>query len=153
MIKKQILEDLNTALKNKNKESINTIRLILAAIKDKEILIRSNKEINEITDEIIFSILKNMIKQRNESIEMYKKGNRPELVKKENGEISIIEKYLPVQLSSDEIEKICDEVIKNLNANTMSDMGKVMNALKNHKLSPQIDVAKASSYVKVVLNN
>ena len=153
MIKKQILEDLNIAVKNKNKESINAIRLILSAIKDKEILIRSDKKIKEITDEMIFNILKNMIKQRNESIEMYKKGNRPELVDKENHEINVIQKYLPAQLSNNDMEKLCNNLIKELNANEMSDMGKVMNALKNHKLSSQIDIAKASSYVKVILNN
>tara|TARA_B100000029_G_scaffold430972_1_gene442286 strand:- start:15835 stop:16296 length:462 start_codon:yes stop_codon:yes gene_type:complete len=153
MIKKQILEDLNIAIKNKNKESISTIRLMLSAIKDKEILIRSDKKIKEITEEMIFNIFKNMIKQRNESVEMYKKGNRPELVDKENNEISIIKKYLPDQLSNNDMEKICNELIEELNANAMSDMGKVMNALKKHKLSSQIDIAKASSYVKVVLNN
>ena len=153
MIKKQILEDLNIAIKNKNKESISTIRLMLSAIKDKEILIRSDKKIKEITEEMIFNIFKNMIKQRNESVEMYKKGNRPELVDKENNEISIIKKYLPDQLSNNDMEKICNELIEELNANAMSDMGKVMNALKKHKLSSQIDIAKASSYVKVILNN
>ncbi len=153
MIKKQILEDLNIAIKNKNKESISTIRLMLSAIKDKEILIRSDKKIKEITEEMIFNIFKNMIKQRNESVEMYKKGNRPELVDKENNEISVIKKYLPDQLSNNDMEKICNELIEELNANAMSDMGKVMNALKKHKLSSQIDIAKASSYVKVVLNN
>ena len=85
MLKKQLTDDLVTAIKNKDKESINTIRLILAAIKNKEIALRSEDKNKEITDEIIFSILKNMIKQRNESIDLYKKGNRPELMDKEIG--------------------------------------------------------------------
>ena len=153
MLKKQLTDDLVTATKNKDKESINAIRLILAAIKDKEIALRSEDKNKEISEEIIFNILKNMIKQRNESIEMYKKGNRPELVDKENHEINVIQKYLPAQLSNNDMEKLCNNLIKELNANEMSDMGKVMNALKNHKLSSQIDIAKASSYVKVILNN
>ena len=82
MLKKQLTEYLVTAIKNKDKESMNAIRLILAAIKDKEIALRSEDENKEISEKVIFSILKNMVKQRNESINLYKKGNRPELVNK-----------------------------------------------------------------------
>ena len=83
MLKKQLTDGLITAIKNKDKESINAIRLILAAIKDKEIAIRSEDKNNEVSEEIIFNILKNMVKQRNESIDLYTKGNRPELADKE----------------------------------------------------------------------
>ena len=82
MLKKQLTEYLVTAIKNKDKESMNAIRLILAAIKDKEIALRSEDKNKEISEKIIFSILKNMVKQRNESINLYKKGNRSKLVNK-----------------------------------------------------------------------
>ena len=153
MLKKQLTENLIAAVKKKDKESINTIRLILAAIKDKEIAIRSEGKKEEISQEIIFSILKNMIKQRNESIDLYKKGNRQELVDKEKKEIDIIQRFLPKQLDENVIKDICKEIIEKLNAKNMSDMGKVMAEIKKHKSSSQIDMANASSYVKVVLNS
>ena len=151
MLKKQLTDDLVTAVKNKDKESINTIRLILAAIKNKEIALRSEDKNKEIIDEIIFSILKNMIKQRNESIDLYKNGNRPELVDKEKKEIDIIQKFLPKQLDDNFVKDICKEIIQKLNAKNMSDMGKVMAEIKKHKSSSQIDMAKASSCVKIIL--
>tara|TARA_B110000014_G_C19771245_1_gene401338 strand:+ start:123 stop:584 length:462 start_codon:yes stop_codon:yes gene_type:complete len=153
MLKKQLTENLIAAVKKKDKESINTIRLILAAIKDKEIAIRSEGKKEEISQEIIFSILKNMIKQRNESIDLYKKGNRQELVDKEKKEIDIIQRFLPKQLDENVIKDICKEIIEKLNAKNMSDMGKVMAEIKKHKSSSQIDMANASSYVKIVLNS
>ena len=153
MLKKQLTENLIAAVKKKDKESINTIRLILAAIKDKEIAIRSDGKKEEISQEIIFSILKNMIKQRNESIDLYKKGNRQELADKEKKEIDIIKRFLPKQLDENVIKKICKEIIEKLNAKNMSDMGKVMAEIKKHKSSSQIDMANASSYVKIVLNS
>ena len=153
MLKKQLTENLIAAVKKKDKESISTIRLILAAIKDKEIAIRSDGKKEEISQEIIFSILKNMIKQRNESIDLYKKGNRQELVDKEKKEIDIIQRFLPKQLDENVIKDICKEIIEKLNAKNMSDMGKVMAEIKKHKSSSQIDMANASSYVKIVLNS
>ena len=153
MLKKQLTENLIAAVKKKDKESINTIRLILAAIKDKEIAIRSEGKKEEISQEIIFSILKNMIKQRNESIDLYKKGNRQELVDKEKKEIDIIQRFLPKQLDENFIKDICKEIIEKLNAKNMSDMGKVMAELKKHESSSQIDMAKASSCVKIILNS
>jgi len=151
MLKKQLTDDLVTAVKNKDKESINTIRLILAAIKNKEIALRSEDKNKEITDEIIFSILKNMVKQRNESIDLYEKGNRTELVDKEKKEIDIIQKFLPKQLDDNVVKDICKEIIQKLNAKNMSDMGKVMSEIKKHKSSSQIDMAKVSSCVKIIL--
>ena len=153
MLKKQLTDDLVTAIKNKDKESINAIRLILAAIKDKEIALRSEDKNKEISEEIIFNILKNMIKQRNESIDLYKKGNRPELADKERKEIDIIQKFLPKQLDDNVVKEICKEIIQKLNAKNMSDMGKVMAEIKKHKSSSQIDMANASSYVKLILSN
>ena len=153
MLKKKLTEDLIVAVKKKDKESINTIRLMLAAIKDKEIAIRSEGKKEEISEEIIFSILKNMIKQRNESIDLYKKGNRQELVDKERKEIDVIEKFLPKQLDENAVKDICKEIIEKLNAKNMSDMGQVMAEIKKHKSSSQIDMANASSYVKIMLNS
>ena len=153
MLIKQLTDKLITAVKNKDKESINTIRLILAAIKDKEIALRSEDKNKKISEEVIFNILKNMIKQRNESIYLYKKGNRPELVDKEEKEINIIQKCLPKQLDENASKKICEEVIGKLKAKDMSDMGKVMTEIKNHKSSTQIDMTKASSYVKIILSS
>ena len=153
MLKKQLTDDLVTAIKNKDKESINTIRLILAAIKNKEIALRSEDKNKEITDEIIFSILKNMVKQRNESIDLYEKGNRTELADKEKKEIDIIQKFLPKQLDDKVVKDICKEIIQKLNAKNMSDMGKVMAEIKKHKSSSQIDMANAGSCVKIILSS
>ena len=153
MLKKQLTDDLVTATKNKDKESINAIRLILAAIKDKEIALRSEDKNNEISEEIIFNILKKMVKQRNESIDLYKKGNRPELADKEKKDIDIIQKFLPKQFAEPVVKAICKEIIQKLNAKNMSDMGKVMAEIKKHKSSSQIDMANASSYVKIMLNS
>ena len=153
MLKKQLAENLIIAVKKKDKESINAIRLILAAIKDKEIALRPEGKNEEISDEIIFGILKNMIKQRNESIDLYKKGNRQELVDKEKKEIDIIQRFLPKQLDENVVKDICKAIIEKLNAKNMSDMGKVMTEIKKHKSSSQIDMANASSYVKIILNS
>ena len=112
MLKKQLSEDLIKATKNRNQESINTIRLILASIKDKEIQLRSENKNKEMSDEIIINILKNMIKQRNESIELYEKGNRPELVDKEKKEIDIIKNFLPEQFDESATKKVCEEIIQ-----------------------------------------
>ena len=153
MLKKQLTDGLITAIKNKDKESINAIRLILAAIKDKEIDLRSEDKNNEVSEEIIFNILKKMVKQRYESIELYKKGNRPELADKEKKEIDIIKTFLPKQLDERTVENLCKEIIQKLNADKMSDMGKVMAELKKHEFSSQIDMAKASSCVKIILSS
>ena len=153
MLKKQLTDGLITAIKNKDKESINAIRLILAAIKDKEIDLRSEDKNNEVSEEIIFNILKKMVKQRNESIDLYKKGNRPELADKEKKEIDIIQKFLPKQLDERTVKNLCKEIIQKLNADKMSDMGKVMAELKKHEFSSQIDMAKASSCVKIILSS
>ena len=153
MLQKKINEELIKAVKKKDKESVNTLRLILAALKDKEIALRSEEKSKKISDELIVNILKNMVKQRCESIELYEKGNRQELADKEKKEIDIIKKFLPEELNKNEIEQICKEVIEKLQAKNMSDMGKVMAEINNHKSSSQIDMANASSYVKLILSN
>ena len=94
-----------------------------------------------------------MVKQRNESIDLYKKGNRPELADKEKKEIDIIQRFLPKQLDENVVKEICKEIIQKLNAKNMSDMGKVIAEIKKHKSSSQIDMVNVSSYVKIILNS
>ena len=150
MLKQEITTALIQATKKQDKDSINTIRLILAVIKDKEISMRSNDSSNEITDNEIFLLLKNMINQRQDSINLYKQGKREELAKKEGDEIKIIENFLPKQLNNNEIESMCKEIIIDLSINDFSDMGQVMNELKN-KFAGRIDMKKASTLVKKIL--
>ena len=152
MLKQEITTALIQATKKQDKDSINTIRLILAVIKDKEISMRSNDSSNEITDNEIFLLLKNMINQRQDSINLYKQGKREELAKKESDEIKIIENFLPKQLNNNEIESMCKEIIIDLSINDFSDMGQVMNELKN-KFAGRIDMKKASTLVKKILSN
>ena len=152
MLKQEITTALIQATKKQDKDSINTIRLILAVIKDKEISMRSNDSSNEITDNEIFLLLKNMINQRQDSIDLYKQGKREELAKKESDEIKIIENFLPKQLNNNEIESMCKEIIIDLSINDFSGMGQVMSELKN-KFAGRIDMKKASTLVKKILSN
>ena len=152
MLKQEITTALIQATKKQDRDSINTIRLILAVIKDKEISMRSNDSSNEITDNEIFLLLKNMINQRQDSIDLYKQGQREELAKKEGDEIKIIENFLPKQLNNNEIESICKEIIIDLSINDFGGMGQVMNELKN-KFAGRIDMKKASTVVKKILSN
>ena len=148
-LKKQIEEKLKKALKDKDKNIYPTLRLIVSAIKDVEIANRI-KEKKDILDSDITAILKKMIKQRNESCELYKKAGRTELLDGEIKEIEVISTFLPKQLSDEETKKICGEVIKSVGAQSMKDMGKVMGALKS-KYSDTLDVSKVSSLIKELL--
>ena len=149
-LKHQIEEKLNSALKAKDKNTYPTLRLIISAIKDAEIAKRS-KGAKEIADSDINAILKKMVKQRNESCEVYKKAGRDELLKSELKEIEIINAFLPKQLSEEETKKICQETIKSVGASSMKDMGKVMGALKA-KHADTIDFSKVSLIIKELLN-
>ena len=149
-LKKQIEDKLNEALKAKDKNTYPTLRLIVSAIKDAEIAGRSKGQ-KEIKDSDIISILKKMIKQRNESCEVYKKAGRTELLESETKEINVINTFLPKQLSEEETKKICEEVIKTVGASTMKDMGKVMGALKS-KHADKLDFSKVSGIIKGLLN-
>ena len=148
-LKKQIEEKLNKALKEKDKNTYPTLRLIVAAIKDAEIANRT-KEKKDVLDSDITAILKKMIKQRNESCEMYKKAGRVELVDNETKEIDTINEFLPKQLSDDETKKICEGVVKSIGATSMKDMGKVMGTLKS-KHSDTLDFSKVSPIIKELL--
>ena len=149
-LKKQIEDKLNEALKAKDKNTYPTLRLIVSAIKDAEIAGRSKGQ-KEIKDSDITGILKKMIKQRNESCEVYKKAGRTELLESETKEINVINNFLPKQLSEEETKKICEEVIKSIGASSMKDMGKVMGALKS-KHADTLDFSKVSGIIKGLLN-
>tara|TARA_B000000565_G_scaffold40248_1_gene26783 strand:- start:81 stop:536 length:456 start_codon:yes stop_codon:yes gene_type:complete len=149
-LKKQIEDNLNEALKAKDKKTYPTLRLIVSAIKDVEIAGRSKGQ-KDIKDSDIIALLKKMIKQRNESCEVYKKAGRTELLENENREIEVINKFLPNQLSEEETKKICEETIKSVNATSMKDMGKIMGVLKS-KHADSLDFSKVSSILKGLLN-
>tara|TARA_B000000475_G_C15716892_1_gene332862 strand:+ start:51 stop:506 length:456 start_codon:yes stop_codon:yes gene_type:complete len=149
-LRNQIEEKLNQALKAKDKNTYPTLRLVVSAIKDAEIAGRSIGQ-KEMTDGDIIAILKKMIKQRNESCEVYKKAGRNELLENETKEIEVINVFLPKQLSEEETKKICEDVIKSVGASSMKDMGKVMGALKS-KHSDTLDFSKVSSIIKELLS-
>ena len=149
-LKKQIEDKLNEALKAKDKNIYPTLRLIVSAIKDAEIASRSKGQ-KEIKDPDITGILKKMIKQRNESCEVYKKAGRTELLENETKEINVINTFLPKQLNEQETKKICEEAIKSVGASSMKDMGKVMAALKS-KHADRLDFSKVSGIIKGLLN-
>ena len=149
-LKQQIERKLNEALKAKDKNTHPTLRLVVSAIKDAEIAGRSKGQ-QEVADSDITSILKKMIKQRNESCEIYKKAGRKELLESESREIKVISAFLPKQLSEEETKKICQETVKSVGATSMKDMGKVMGALKS-KHADTIDFSKVSSIIKELLN-
>lgn len=137
---------LGNSLKSKQSDRVLTLRAVISAKKDKEIEKRT-QENKEVTDEDMISILNKMLKQRKESVEMYLKANRQDLVDKENNEIKIIEEFLPQQLSSEEVEKICSEAISAFGASNIKDMGKVMQSLKEKYLG-QMDFSLAGKILK-----
>ena len=149
-LKKQIEDKLNDALKAKDKNTYPTLRLVVSSIKDAEIASRTKGQ-KEISDSEITAILKKMIKQRNESCEVYKKAGRSELLENETKEIEVINQFLPKQLSDEETKTICQEAIKSVGASSMKDMGKVMGVLKS-KHSDTLDFSKVSSIIKNLLN-
>ena len=149
-LKIKIEEKLQTALKQRDKNTYPTLRLVLSAIKDVEIANRT-KENQEITDSDIMTLLKKMIKQRNDSCESYKKANREELLAAEIREIEIINSFLPKQLDENQTKKICEETIKLVSASSMKDMGKVMSELKKNSKADSIDFSKVSTIIRGIL--
>ena len=148
-LRNQIEEKLNQALKAKDKNTYPTLRLVVSAIKDAEIAGRSKGQ-KEMTDADIIAILKKMIKQRNESCEVYKKAGRKELLDNELREIGVIQIFLPKQLGDEETKKICEDAIKSSGAQSIKDMGKVMGILKS-KHADSLDFSKVSSLIKGLL--
>jgi len=150
-LKETIETEYKNALKSKDKTKISTYRLILSSIKDLEISNRSGPNKKETDDEDIKKLFKKMVKQRAESIDIYKKNNRSDLLEVEQNEYDILSSYLPNQLSDEELKKICEETISNLGASSIKDMGKVMGELKKQN-ADQIDFAKAGNLLKQILN-
>jgi len=150
-LKETIETEYKNALKSKDKTKISTYRLILSSIKDLEISNRSGPNKKETDDEDIKKLFKKMVKQRAESIDIYKKNNRSDLLEVEQNEYDILSSYLPNQLSDEELKKICEETISNLGASSIKDMGKVMSELKKQN-ADQIDFAKAGNLLKQILN-
>ena len=150
-LREKIDTDYKNALKSKDKIQISTYRLILSGIKDLDIVNRSGSNKKETNDEDIKKLLKKMIKQRSESIEVYKKNNRQDLLEVEEKESEILSGYLPKQLSDEETKKICEETIGKLNASSIKDMGKVMGELKKN-YSDNVDFSKAGTLLKDLLN-
>ena len=150
-LKETIETEYKNALKAKDKTKISTYRLILSSIKDLDISNRSGPNKKETDDEDIKKLLKKMVKQRAESIDIYKKNNRSDLLEVEQNEYNILTGFLPKQLGEEETKKICAELISKLGANSVKDMGKVMSELKkNH--SDDIDFSKAGLIIKEILN-
>ena len=150
-LKATIENEYKTALKSKDKNKISTYRLILSSIKDLDIINRSGPNKKDTDDEDIKKLLKKMIKQRAESIDIYKKNNRNDLLEVEQNEYDILTGFLPKQLGEEETKKICADLIARLGANSIKDMGKVMGELKKTH-SDEIDFAKAGPMIKDLLN-
>ena len=150
-LKETIETEYKNALKSKDKIKISTYRLILSSIKDLDISNRSGPNKKETDDEDIKKLLKKMMKQRTESIDIYKKNNRSDLLEIEQNEFNILSSFLPKQLNDDDTKKICEEIISKLGANSIKDMGKVMGELKKQH-ADEIDFSKAGALLKELLN-
>ena len=150
-LRDKIDTDYKNVLKSKDKIQISTYRLILSGIKDLDISNRSGPNKKNTNDEDIKKLLKKMIKQRSESIDIYKKNNRKDLLEVEEKESEILSGYLPKQLSEEETKKICTQTASKLGANSIKDMGKVMGELKK-QYADSLDFAKAGSLLKELLN-
>ena len=149
-LREKINVQLNTALKNKNKTLISTLRLVLAAIKDSDIANRTKEKKEIVKDDEIIKILRRMKKQRQDSADLYKKGERPDLLQVEEEEIKIIDSFLPKQLDEEQTIKICKEAMATLGIASVKDMGKVMGELKKTHANV-LDFSKVGSILKTVL--
>ena len=150
-LREKIENEYKNALKSKDKNKISTYRLILSGLKDLDIQNRSGPNKKNTDDEDIKKLLKKMIKQRTESIEIYKKNNRQDLLEIEQNEVDIMFEYLPKQLNEEDTKKLCEETVKKINATSVKDMGKVMGDLKNNN-GDNIDFSLAGKIIKEILN-
>ena len=150
-LREKIENQYKNALKSKDKNKISTYRLILSGLKDLDIQNRSGPNKKNTDDEDIKKLLKKMIKQRTESIEIYKKNNRQDLLEIEQNEVDIMFEYLPKQLNEEDTKKLCEETVKKVNATSVKDMGKVMGALKNNN-GDNVDLSLAGKIIKEILN-
>ena len=151
-LREKIETEYKIAVKSKDKVKISTYRLILSGIKDLDITNRSGPNKKDTDDNDISKLLKKMIKQRTESIDVYKKNNRDDLLKIEQNEVKILSVYLPKQLSEDETKKLCSDLVSSLEAKSVKDMGKIMGELKKN-YSDNIDFSIAGKIIKEILNN
>jgi len=149
-LRARLTEDMKTAMRAKDEAGLSAVRLILAALKDRDIAARPKGIANGIPDDEIMTMMNGMIKQRRDSIALYEQGGRPELAAKEQAEITIIERYLPTQLDDAAVAAAAKGVIAEIGAAGVKDMGRVMAALKE-RYAGQMDFAKASGVVKQAL--
>ena len=149
-LRDKIETDYKNALKSKDKNKISTYRLILSGIKDLDIVNRSGPEKKDTDDKDVKKLLIKMVKQRSESIEVYKKSDRNDLLEAEKGEINVISAYLPKQLDEEETKKLCSQIIEKTGASSIKDMGRVMWELKKN-YSDSIDFSKAGAIIKEIL--
>jgi len=149
-LREKIESDYKNALKSKKKNKISTYRLVLSGIKDLDISNRSGPNKKETDDDEIKKLLKKMVKQRTESIEVYKKGNRIDLLEIEEGEVAILSEYLPKQLNDQETKKICEDLIQKLGSSSIKDMGKIMGELKKN-YADTLDFSKTGAILKDIL--
>jgi uncharacterized protein YqeY len=149
MIRERIADETKTAMKSGDKARLSTLRMVASAIKNAEIEARTSGK-GEVTDESLLPLLQKLVKQRQESAELYDKGARPELAANERAEIAVIQSFLPQQMSEDEVRTAIAAAIKEAGATSAKDMGKVMAALKA-KYAGKMDFAKASGTVKGML--
>ena len=150
-LREKINKQFNTGLKSQNRTLVSTLRLVLAAIKERDIANRTSKNKEEVKDPEIIKVLRKMKKQRQESADLYKKGGRQELLEVEEAEIKIIDTFLPKQLNEEETKKVCKETIETLGVSSIKDVGKIMGYLKQ-KYSDSIDFAKVNTIVKGLLS-
>tara|TARA_Y100001970_G_C13949052_1_gene707288 strand:+ start:135 stop:599 length:465 start_codon:yes stop_codon:yes gene_type:complete len=150
-LREKIEDEYKNALKSKDKNKISTYRLILSGVKDLDIQNRSGPNKKSTDDDDIKKLLKKMIKQRSESIEVYKKNKRQDLLQIEQNEVNIMSEYLPKQMSEEETKKMCSEIIKNLKISSLKEMGKVMGELKKNN-SNNLDFSLAGKIIKEILN-
>lgn len=149
MLREDLQNALKTAMLAKDTVTTSAVRMIIAGQKEKDVEARG-KGAKEATDAELMAMMQGMIKQRNDSIRMYIDGNRPELAEKEKAEIAIIERFLPKQMTEDEIETVIKDIIAEVGASSMKDMGKIMGVLKA-KYTGQLDMGKANGIIKASL--
>ena len=150
-LREQFTDQLKEAMKAKDNRRVSTLRMVLAALKDKDIAARTETSREGISDDDVLGLLAKMVKQREESAAAYRAGNRPELVQSEEEEIAIIRSFMPKQMSADEAKAAIAAVIAETGASSVKDMGKVMNTLKE-RFAGQMDFGKASGMTKDLLS-
>lgn len=149
MLRDDLQNSLKEAMKNRDTQTVNAVRLIIAGQKEKDVEARG-KGLEKASDEVLLSMMQSMIKQRNESIKIYTDGNRPDLAQKEQSEIDVITRFLPKQMSTEEVENAIKTIVTQVGASSIKDMGKVMGALKN-QYAGQMDFGAASAVIKKIL--